>query len=522
MKAKLKATILICLIMLSLCACESESKTPELTQFPKLITPSPTDAKITVAATNASSKDPLEDEDSLTILLYGNSAKPETHPLYLLAQEFMRVNPGKVINCEFLSALRNYSSNETITKISNAKDGRSADIIEIRNLSDMSWLKFRMAFVDINKMMDSDPDFRREEYFEGIFDGVTVDGKLELLPLEASFTYFTMNRTYESYSNSSAADTVTIDFKQMIDIYERSAAVAANDLYLLDYPVDTWAVFWSFDIDSINDGAEVNLYDDLRGVSLLRHWLGIREINPVFFNANASAGNGYWTSPGDVESVYRKYPDNINLKSLFLDYPGVEYTQPVALIGLNGKISYTPGTTVAINEKCPDKDLAWEFVKFCAENRPIVPSGETEPLYAFTNSVNKQSFREANELDFSKLYRKNADQGFISSQSESSSIVEAVNRLTEMMEQCGQLERLNSDLKSIFDVWSETYTGDLVNNQLSGYYYSSAVGQLRASYIYHTSQHYDFTEDRMIKRYNRIINELKRFTPLLDTGEDGA
>lgn len=512
MKMQFRTVLLICLIIISLCACGSESKTAEPTQFPQLITPAPSspDNKSTAAATNPPSKNLLEDEDSLTVLLYGNSAKPDTHPLYLLAQEFMRINPNKTISCEFLSAVRNYTTNALLGAIYVANNGMGADIIEFKTLSDIPLLKRSLTFVDLKVLMDNDNGFNRDEYFEGILDAVTIDGKIEILPLDATFAYFVTDKANEWLYD----DSPTISFAKILDIYDYVAAERGNidDLYLLDYPVDTYGMFWAFDIDAIKPGDKVSFRGNFAGKDLLERWFKIPDINPVFFNSSGEEG----IHPGDVESVFKRYPEGISTKSLFLDYPDFGFAQPVSLAGSSGDISYVPGKTVAINEKSPNKELAWEFIKFCAENRPIDRVGSNRPVYAFLNSINRQAFKEANEQDFSDLYKNNAEQGYVSSKDENKAVMDATARLTAMMEQCGLLNRVSGDLKAMFDMYgSVDYSGNN-NNQFKiykGHYYKSSVGFHKILYTLVGYLHPDII-DRLLGEFEENIKTHKLLSPI--------
>lgn len=81
--------------------------------------------------------------------------------------------------------------------------------------------------------------------------------------------------------------------------------------------------------------------------------------------------------------------------------------------------------------------MAWEFVKFCADNPLISPENKT-PYYPYTYSVNRKGFTNTWEKWMESTYKTNAAYGYYPKIAAIEDVDAVLQQITGIMERCGQ------------------------------------------------------------------------------------
>lgn len=434
---KIKSLLVSVLLLLSLCACSSGTPVVEVSEGRPLIgafqsgTPSETSGTSESAGITET---PESSGKPLTLFFTGYKAM-ENQPIYIMAQEFMKKHPGAVIEFSYVDTSVSYNPENLRKQLLGLNSGTGADIIAINGAVSYEGLKTRIEFLEFNEMMDRDLNLARSDYFENILDAMSEDGKMYVMPVSVNFTYFSLNRKYENLLEKPFEQYETITFERMLDIYEMAKREyrGTSELYLTDFPVYATAVSWAYDLSGMYaEGLEFPENPEVNR-ELLRRYFETPELSyELYLEAQDESGN-----PSGLESVFGRYDTNP------LGYPDSEFTKPVVLAGLNGEVSFDYSLALGINAKSGDIPLAWEFVKFCMNNKPIGAEGKSEPDsqdYVLWGSINKESFRGKLMASHAAYYDTNATKGRFPSKGKSDAILDGADFHVELAEKCNQLD----------------------------------------------------------------------------------
>lgn len=456
---KIKSAILSVLLLLSLCACSSEPVV-EVSEGRPLVGAfqSGTPSESSAASESAGiSETPVSEDQSLTLFFTGNGAMKE-QPYYIMAQEFMKYRTDVKIEFSYVDLEGSLTPVQIQKKLKGLKNGDGADLIEISHMVGMKDLKQDIGFVDLNKLMDSDPNFSRQDYFEGILNAMSTDGKIYIAPLSFGFTYLSLNRQFERLLDERFERYQTVDFKQMLDIYDTASGDYRGDatLYLVNYPMDNTSAHWAYDINDMESADTFTSPPE--SVKLLNRWTSVPRLSNNTFTALVTGGKpreeAEWVFEGN------SYLGS-NLGCKLFDYPQTEYTKPVLRANLNGDVEFAYNQSLTINEKCPNQALAWDFVKFCMENKPVT-NENGDPIFAFDYSINKESFRTQYEIRLAEDYDTNAAEGLIPSENKQTSVKNAADYMVLLAERCDRLNEARYIYFSgiISDYWDGKQTFD--------------------------------------------------------------
>lgn len=458
---RIRAFLVTVLLILSAAACSSEAPIAEISEGQKLVGAFQSEG---VSETAGALAESAENGEPLTLFFTGNG-KVQNQPLYFAAQEFMKTYAGAEIVITYVDLSLPSSDNlyNIVEKLKKLNNGNGADIID--GYLDMEELKPNILLSDLNEMMERDLNFSRGDYFEGILDAVSDDGRMYKVPLSISFRFFSMYRKYESLMEEPFVQNGTVNFKQMLDIYDTAARGRGGDVvYLLNSPAVTIVADWIYDTNAMY--AEGVPFPSGTGDSreLLRRMLATPDVDfATLIKASESA------SGSAINSLFVLRPNTQGSSAgLLLDYAESDLTKSAVFAGLNGKVSARCNNLLAINEKCENKELAWGFIKFCMDSRPV--QGEDgEPYYIFFQSINKDSFRESVAADVSRGYDSSVESGLVPQKGKADSVAEASGFLLGLAEQCDQLDfsdSLTSYHRSVADYRAGNITFEYIADHI--------------------------------------------------------
>jgi multiple sugar transport system substrate-binding protein len=226
---------------------------------------------------------------------------------------------------------------------------------------------------DLYPYMENDPEFNKEDYYTNIFEAMEYDNKLLAVPMSFFNRLVRFNKTLLEENQIEAPESASVDYKSITDIYHKIAP--NNDKLLITR-------YFGYDIF---EETEYNRYFDEKQ--------GRADFNsPEFINFLNEMKKIRWPSEGDLKlsrlnSAGEDYLDRADENdlclivsswyqqernaSLFYEHPS-NLTVPIPMSASNGDISFhCPDKILAISSSSKNKELAWKFIRFCIEEKPI-------------------------------------------------------------------------------------------------------------------------------------------------------
>lgn len=437
------------LVIAVLGSCGNSAETPVTSEFPRLQTASPQ------SSPSASPADIKETgEERVLTLAFESSKSIEEDIIYILAQKYMALNPGVVFKFEYTSSelINNYVG---YTKgLVKHNFGRGPDIIRFPAafLYASYTLKEVFRFVDLREIMEKDSRFDEDDYFMNIFEACADEQGLYFVPLSFSFDYVAVNKKYsdlvEGYTDSDGK----ININQMFQVYKDAwlryqdarPANSSPEIYMNDYSKNNMFFAAAFDLDSVDTAKAVFEFNTEENKKLAAELSILPKLPDT---ASRSAAAAFYP----VEEVLFATSSNIlsNPANALMKYRESVFGTPLLLTGENGYASFTYSDSFAINANCEDKELAWDFLKFCL-NTPPQNEGEsiTVPYTGIYGKypVSRKLFEAAVTSDIEKQFDLNDSNGFASVESKMTAIDNAVTKFTEMAESVNMInlyQRIN-------------------------------------------------------------------------------
>ncbi len=262
-----------------------------------------------------------------------------------------------------------------------------ADIVNV------SWSNYKMMaekglYADLNEFMNADKDINREDYFENILAAYDVSGKLYAMPV--SFSISTLVGKEKIWGNK---DSISLDdVKLMMDDMPKDVAI-------IDSMSQMEFVFFMLQgsLDKFIDWENGECYfdsDEFVEIVNLSKKFPKKSDWDIFNN----------------ETVDKFRQDKILLYSCEL-YEIGEYQVTKAILGdeivalgypgANGGLIQTSSNLLAISEKSPNKEIAWNFVR-------SMISKEYQSNYIYYNiPIHKDAFEKQMESAMEKEYYVN-------------------------------------------------------------------------------------------------------------------
>lgn len=246
--------------------------------------------------------------------------------------------------------------------------GKGPDIMLLNPLPYGNYIN-KNLLANLSDMMKSDKSFNMDDYYTNIFDAMKYNGGLYGFPISVSLDVLQGNKSMlDKYEINIEDDKWTwADFENTAEtIVEKSSADGAEEIYALSGMDGSMLIsalvsksFSSF----VDKDAKTASFDSQEFIDMLNLARGMfdkgyinTEMSKEKIMDLAARGNTVFS----VSNI-RTYIDMMMLKQIygegveFLKYPGDGQNQSFEVNNLYG-----------INAKSPDRELAWEFLKFLA------------------------------------------------------------------------------------------------------------------------------------------------------------
>ncbi|AFS78958.1 putative extracellular solute-binding protein [Gottschalkia acidurici 9a] len=303
--------------------------------------------------------------------------------LEAVAREFEKNNPGIKINIkEHLPKNRKDldkkaydESKDKFTRSINTElmAGGGPDII----LCDSWRLPYQEyinkgLLVDLNKLIENDREFNKDEYYMNIFKGIEYREGLYTLPTDIDFGLLR------------GAKDIKVDDKNWTweDFYDLGKNKNEND-YVVEYSSTRVfaAIFGDTYEDFVNENKKSVNFDSEEFINLLKYSKKISDDKVILSPSEKSKypkANIYFEN-----EIY--YETSVASKELLAKYDDKRiYREPSG----NGKVNFRPGHSYAMNNNSKNKDIAWKFMKF------LISSEMQSSPNNYLLPVNKIAFEE--------------------------------------------------------------------------------------------------------------------------------
>lgn len=305
-------------------------------------------------------------------------------------KDFTGLHPG--VSVELVAGREKMLSfDDYITQTSvELMSGNSADIIETDGMC-VPRLAGSGIFCDLYPFMDSDPDFRREDYYTNLFESKECEGKLYSLP--CAFSYNMLYASKPLLEKTGLSLPQTLNYKQMMDIHKIVTEKTGESPKLM--PGLTPYTFFYYEFPEYYDVAASSASflspKFIEYLRLTKQNIPVLEENDLTRVAvdDSFLNNDYLFCNFDVTG-------GMDIFNFLYDFQNIQ--EPVPMVSTSGKAYFRTMRDYSIAASSPNQQLAWEFLKFYISEKefPADINSEYAEKYAKKYNVfvpvNKKNF----------------------------------------------------------------------------------------------------------------------------------
>jgi multiple sugar transport system substrate-binding protein len=289
-----------------------------------------------------------------------------------LIPEFNKQYPNIKVTVNYLDG--DYTAiSEATTKVSvELMSGSAGDIVDLTGMPGMQYAKNNLI-EDLYPYMNNDPEFHKEDYYTNIFQANEYQNKLYIMPIGFYYWCVRLNKTLLDKNQIEAPVGDSINYQQILDIYHKIDP-SRDKLFLSHYcdPSIMEEVESIRYLDAKNDKADYNspgyidFLNDLNSIL----WPSAQEIELA--RQNNGGKDESFGSPAENDLCFfaGSFYQEEKTAKLFYDSPNL--TLPIPLTATNGDKGFMENDmTLGIISSSKNKDLAWKFIRFCIEEKPV-------------------------------------------------------------------------------------------------------------------------------------------------------
>lgn len=320
------------------------------------------------------------------------------------AQEFMELHPDVKIIMEEQAYMGEWES-ESLEQygMRNAIEimgGKGADLIDLSHFSTYSYAKSELL-CNLYDFMDKDSSFNREDYYTNIFTAKEIDGALYTLPTSFTYDMMVVSRplTENIFMNYNM-----LDYKTILDIYESIVSLESSPKTRI-LPGIVKEYFWRYEFPAYYDANAGKAYFD--GDEFVEYLEKTDSIvtpyDPIYqeWDKKRLAGDDSFMKSDYLFCGLEVTA--IDVFNLLVDYKNI--SEPIPIVSSKGDSMFRAiQAEYGIPTSSNNMDLAWEFLKFCVEEKIPPDSSDKEKAQEYVMNyhswvpININNFRHAFRL----------------------------------------------------------------------------------------------------------------------------
>ncbi len=342
-KRAITAILLICVLPLMACGAEGIETGEAVTDKNNIDT-----------GTKAlGESDPEELTGELTIL----SWLPVNTWQYVI-EDFMKEYPGVTVRVDMLGEDQLVTEEFMEKYTTRIMAGDGFDIVE-SELVNMEKCAGQGVFADLYELIEADNEFHQEDYFSCIFEPAEIDGKLPAFIYRVNPVYIHLNKKLlEEAGLEYTKD--TISFMELYELYGKVREHAGESIFMVDFR------YGYEGMSDYEDGYFIrnNLMDseEYEEYLRLRHSLYYAsEIRESWHDGTMKIADDALCCLSDL---------CLPSDSANEIFEGTEdMTGAILYESMHGEYYPTSIASLSISNFSPNKELAWEFIKFAFNDR---------------------------------------------------------------------------------------------------------------------------------------------------------
>lgn len=299
------------------------------------------------------------------------------------AQEFEQLHPG--VQIEVSVAQQNGSVGESweeyLQRTSvEMMSGQSADIVDLAQMSVSRYAKSGLL-CNLYDFMEMDSDFHKEDYYTNIFKAKEYGGGLYSLPFYFVYDMTYLSRPLLEEAGLDAPD--ALDYEKVLDLYSQVSASTGKDFSIMPGITGGWFFKYEFPDYYDIETATAN-FDSLEFIRYLKRTK--EEIPKLEDTADwdmTRVANGVDDFMREDYLFCNYDVTSIDTYNALIDYPNI--LPPVPMRSHDGQFGFsTLQADYSIVRSCKNKELAWEFLKYCISEKQPPETLEHEAVMDYT------------------------------------------------------------------------------------------------------------------------------------------
>lgn len=319
------------------------------------------------------------------------------------AQNFMELHPNvKIEMAEPLDmgewgskGLEQYGMSTAIEIMS----GNGADLIDLSHFSTYRYAGSGLL-CNLYDFMDNDPEFNKADYYTNIFNAKEIDGALYTMP--SSFTY-DMMLVSRPLTERLSVNYDVLDYESILAIYESVHSLGLNPEPRI-LPGIVKEYFWRYEFPAYyNAQAGEAWFDSDKFIEYLEKTNTIvTPYDPVYkeWDKTRIVGDDSFMKSDYVFCSLEVTA--IDVYNLLADYTNI--SAPVPIVSSGGDAMFrSMQAEYGIPTSSANKELAWEFLKFCVGEKSPPDSSDRKRAQDYV--MNYHTFVPININNFRHAFR---------------------------------------------------------------------------------------------------------------------
>lgn len=330
--------------------------------------------------------------------------------LYWLAREFMELHPNVTIKLDYdwkytedLSLEERSQRQDTFyTRVRTEMAAGEADYLLYGGADSMDYYRLSKngALEDLWTYWKSDEDMDQADYFIPIIEAFDVEGKLPVIPYSFRVQGVSLDKKRLEAMNVDPESIVTVNSDQLLTWYEQAREIAPElQLFFTapgkdvlfqverirytdfenraaNFDSPEFVTFLERSRNVINDDPNLEPISELgRGYAVIFDqsiaYQETGEVSPYIQMPEEMEEINYWEHMATLGRPSLAVMENIQMVQLVSRLYSLEHvTGPYPLVSTDGHLGISVGDdNFAMPTSLKNKDLAWEFIKYCLSQR---------------------------------------------------------------------------------------------------------------------------------------------------------